>query len=320
MLSHTLTADPPQYALQLRSFHCMGTHINLYLLTSPEREARTARALEREEMFLRSADQRMSRFKPDSEISRLNDAGEGTVSPLTFDAIWAALEAAKATQGLFDPTMLRHVVAAGYDRSFEELSDEGPRGHGGLPVSSCKRYREVTLDPISRRVKLPPETGIDLGGFAKGWLADAVACRLDRYGPALVDCGGDIAVAGQPPDREGWEIEIESPFDDSQTLAVLTLAAGGVATSGTLRRRWRTDEGWAHHIIDPRTGRPAESDLVSVTVAAPTAAAAEAAAKVVLILGEKAGTERLASAQGYGGLLVTTEGETRIVGHLELAG
>src|SRR5262249_39127562 len=161
------------------------------------------------------AEARLSRFLPESELSRINDrAGRPVrVSRLTFRAVRAALAAAHATEGLFDPTAHRALLAAGYDRSFALL----PRRMDApsvliLPLTG--RYREVALDPATGCVRLPAGVGLDLGGIAKGWLADAVLRRLARYGAALTDLGGDLALS-YLPGEERWEVEVADPFDDS---------------------------------------------------------------------------------------------------------
>ncbi|MBI4498444.1 MAG: FAD:protein FMN transferase [Chloroflexi bacterium] len=293
-----------------RAFPAMNTDIDLRLWPAPKCAAAARRALARAAAFVRTAEARLSRFDPASEIARLNRGERGPVSPLTYRIVAAALASARATGGLFDPTVYGVLLAAGYDRSFPALKE----GAASAPVEAGRlagRYRDVALDPHTRTIRLPPGVGLDLGGIAKGWLADAVARRLGRHGAALADLGGDIAVAGAPPGCDGWEVEVADPDERGRPLVVLCLRSGGVATSGVLRRRWQTDQGWQHHLIDPRTGLPARTDLSAVTVVAPTATAAEVAAKAALLLGSAAGQRALESSPGLAGLLVQRDGTVR---------
>jgi thiamine biosynthesis lipoprotein len=244
-----------------------------------------------------------------SELSRLNRRA-GTpvrVSRLLFGLATDALTAARATDGLFDPTVQRALLAAGYSTTFARIG-EGSDANTP-PGTKPGRYREVILDAARQTVMLPAGVGLDLGGIAKGWLADAVVRRLGRFGAAAVDLGGDCAFTAPGAHVLPWLIEIADPWADGQPLAELTLdRGGGVATSGIVRRRWWTSQGWRHHLIDPRNGQPAATDLASVTVLAPSAAAAEVMAKVVLLLGREQGTRALDRRAAFAGLLVPLVG------------
>jgi FAD:protein FMN transferase len=299
------------------AFHGMGTEIELALWPRADEVEAGCEAVTREVAFLRLAEELLSRFLRESEISRLNAGANGPqwVSTLTFDAIRVALDAAASTGGLFDPTVYGAMLAAGYDRSFGATAAGGQAARAQQPWQAG-RWREVRLDPERLTVTLPPGVGLDLGGIAKGWLADGVAARLGRYGAALADLGGDIAFAGLPPDADAWLIDVDSPLGGS--LGVLRLAGdSGVATSGVTRRRWQTAADTQHHLIDPRTGMPAITDLLSVTVVAPSAASAEIAAKGVLLLGNALGRVALANAPRHAGLLVGRDGAATPVGTLD---
>lgn len=299
------------------SFPGMGTAIELALWPRADEAEAGCEAVAREVAFLRLAEELLSRFQPESEISRLNRGANGPqrVSTLTFDAIRVALDAATTTGGLFDPTIYGALLAAGYDRSFREIASGDAVTRPRSPWQAG-RWREVRLDAERLTVTLPPGVGLDLGGVAKGWLADGVAERLGRYGAALADLGGDVAFRGLPPDADAWIVDVDGPFGD--TLGVLRLAGdGGVATSGVTRRRWQTAAGAQHHLIDPRTGLPAITDLLSVTVVAPSAASSEIAAKGVLLLGNALGRVALANAPQHAGLLVGRDGAVTPVGTLD---
>lgn len=254
---------------------------------------------------------RLSRFRSDSELSRVNDRSGTSValSPVLWEVCRAALEAARLTGGLVQPTMLNALEEAGYDRSFESLpaarASEPTRptapGHGG--------WTEIRLERPSHALIAPAGMRLDLGGIAKGWAADRAARRLAASGPALVDAGGDVAVSGPLADGQGWPIGVADPTSDSGGLVeTIALRRGGVATSGRDFRRWQRDGAWQHHILDPRTGRPALTDVLSATVIAPSAQLAESAAKSALILGSEQGLSWLDRRPRLSGLLVLDDG------------
>ena len=300
-------------------FQGMGTEIALALWPADGEGEAVREAVAREVAFLRLAEELLSRFQPDSEVSRLNRGAREPVrvSNLTFDAVSVAIEAARTTGGLFDPTVHGALLAAGYDRDFAALAAGVQQRAADARVPwQAGRWREVVLDEEKLTVALPGGVGLDLGGIAKGWLADQVADRLGRLGAVLVDIGGDIAFRGLPPDANAWLVDVDGPFGD--TLGTVRLYGdGGVATSGTTRRRWQTAAGTQHHLIDPRTGLPALTDLLSVTAVAPFAASAEVAAKGVLLLGQALGRVALTNAHEHGAVLVGRDGGVAAVGELD---
>jgi len=255
----------------------------------------------------------LTRFDPASPLSQLNRMSGRwvVVPPLLYRAIRKALWAADLTGGLFDPTILPALVAAGYGRSFEQGPTEA------RPTSPAGRWREVRLGPGA--VWLPPGVALDLGGIGKGLAADLALRRLLREqrrrpgGPhsCLVNAGGDIAL-WSAPGEEPWTITVDDPFGSPSPVAAFSLYAGAVATSSRLGRRWAG----GHHLIDPRTGRPCESSLVSATVFAPSAALADVLAKVCILLGQGHAPALLAS-QGAHGLLITEAGEQILTPGLE---
>ena len=301
-----------------RAFKGLGTAIELRIWPEAGRERLAAGRLACAVRFLRLAEDRFSRFNPKSELSRLNRSA-GTprrVSRLTFAVIRAALTAAEATEGLFDPTILQALIAAGYDRSFDMPGQRAqpngvPTRHGRPFVG---QWRNVRLDSANQAVWLPPGVGLDLGGIAKGWLADRVLRSFCGAGAAYADLGGDIALSSPPTGTDTWRIEIEGPRGSDRVVASMQVTGGGIATSGITRRAWSVGGEARHHLIDPRSGRPAETDLLSVTVAAPSAAAAEVAAKATLLLGAVAGRRALLLNQQLAGVLVPASGGPIIVG------
>jgi thiamine biosynthesis lipoprotein len=238
----------------------MGTEVELLLDGEPGDAFRTVeREFERLEAI-------MSRFRTRSELSRLNAAGSIDAGPDLLRVVRLALAARESTGGLFDPTVHRAVVAAGYDRSFEELPGDGAGdGRGG---ARCGGAVSVT----GTRIELAPGTLLDLGGIGKGYAVDRACELLSAAGPCLVNAGGDLAVRGG-----AWPVGAAG--------VTLLLESGAIATSGRDRRRWRRDGEERHHLIDPRTGRPAETPLLSATVVAATAVEAEVLAKVAFLGG-----------------------------------
>jgi len=154
---------------------------------------------------------------------------------------------------------------------------------------------------------------LDFGGIAKGWTVDHVASALAPLGPVLVDAGGDLRVIGAVG-GEAWPIAVQDAFEPERDRAVVRLGEGALATSSIGGRQWRCGGRMLHHVIDPRTGTAAESDLHSVTVRAPSAAIADVAAKVVLVLGSVSGPAYLL-ARGLSGLLTTVQGREIPVGN-----
>ncbi len=251
----------------------------------------------------------LSRFLPESELSRLN-ARAGTaveVSPLLWDVLTTALEAARATDGRYDPTLQRQMLWIGYDRTFADIDRAG---HGTarppMPAQPGGDWRLIQLDQAQRRVTLPEGAGLDFGGIAKGMAVDASLDQLRALNltPALVNAGGDLAVAGQPPGQPDWPIAV--PGRDRHWT--IPLRNGAVATSTIIRRNWRQGDETRHHLIDPATGEPARSDILSATVVAPYCRQAEVGAKVTLLLGARAGT-RFLETSGLAGLLIPTTGD-----------
>jgi thiamine biosynthesis lipoprotein len=299
-----------------RQFRAMGTDVGLWLWHTDE--ALAGQALAQTEQFFIRAEAQLSRFQADSELSRLNRAAGRpyAVSPLLFDLVELALAWRDRTGGIFDPTVLRALIAHGYDRSFEQIARRGDGQVAPAPASHPAGGR-VRLSPAERRIWLPSGVGLDLGGIAKGWAVQQAAHRLGRLGPALVDAGGDIACVGAPPTGSRWLVGIADPHRPEADLAALTLADEAVATSSLTGRRWQYHGRPAHHLIDPRTGAPAVTDLASVTVVAPRLPDAEIHAKVALILGSADGLAYLDKQPGVAALLVTAAGDQLSCGPLE---
>ena len=252
-------------------------------------------------------ERRWSRFRPDSEISRLNAlAGSPmAVSPETLGLVGRALEGARVTGGRYDPTVLGDVLRAGYDRSFEELGD----GHGAAGGSPLGRgWARVIVDPAGSSVTLPAGVGLDPGGIGKGYATDLVVEELRAAGAAgaLVNLGGDLRADGPAPGGGSWVVAIEHPLRPGPA-ATVTLDRGAVATSSRVRRAWGPASGRRHHLIDPVTGAPADTGLAAVTVLAARGWQAEVLAKAAFLGGLDRGRALLTVA-GADGLLVDDRG------------
>jgi FAD:protein FMN transferase len=257
--------------------------------------------------LLERLEARWSRFRPESELCRLN-AGGGVpvmVSDDTYDAVAHAVEAWRATRGHFDPTVLPSLLALGYDRDFRSVAPDGPAIEPVAPQGSCAR---IVLDPLVHAVTLPPGTSLDLGGIGKGLAADRLVQALLAAGAigVCVDLGGDLRVAGDGPSDGAWPVRIENPLDTGATGS-LVLREGAVATSTCLRRSWRRGGRVLHHLVDPRTGDSANTGLASVVVIAGTTWWAEVLAKAAFVAGPTAGAALIGEA-GVTGLFVDDDG------------
>jgi thiamine biosynthesis lipoprotein len=241
---------------------------------------------------LDAVDRACSRFRDDSELTLLNQAqGKPFVaSHYLFEAVRVSLRAAAATGGLVDPTIGRGLRLAGYDRTFTLV-----RGRDPLTVRArfvpAAGWRLVQLDTARRSIRIPSGVELDLGATAKALAADrAATAAADATGAGiLVSLGGDIAVAGPAP-AGGWPVRIAEDRRRSLDGPVVALESGGLATSSVTGRRWRTAEHELHHILDPRTGRPAPSCWRTVSVAAASCVDANTASTAAVLLGDAAPT------------------------------
>lgn len=255
-------------------------------------------------------EQTLSRFRADSELNQLN-ARAGTavsVSPIMWDVLQAAKFAWKESDGLVTPAVLPMLESAGYVESFESIA-EGT--HAGKLVAgmSAASFDATIFDEPERTILVPVGVKLDLGGVAKGWASHQAMNDLRDLGPVLMDSGGDIAISAPLSGGQPWAIGVNDPFNRGEQIETIFVSEGGVATSGRDHRRWQQGAEWRHHIIDPRSGIPADTDLISVTVIAETVMKAEMAAKRVLILGSEAGMEWLDHLENAAGLAILENGE-----------
>ncbi len=295
------------------SFPAIGTTATL-LVTDVE-VAPVAEAMLR--AALAALDLACSRFRADSEIRSLQRTAGAvtTVSPLLADVLHTALRAAELTDGAVDPTVGSAMAAIGYDRDFAALPADGP---AVTPVPAPGWWR-VGWNPARREVLLPRGIALDVGATAKALAADRAAGRIAsalRCG-ALVSLGGDLSVAGTAP-AGGWRVLVGDDHtrpdrcgDDGDGARGVTIVSGGLATSGTVRRRWRRGGAVVHHIVHPRTGAPATGGWRTVSVAAASCVDANTASTAAVVLG--AAAPGWLGERGLPARLVADDGRVRTV-------
>lgn len=279
-----------------RQFRAMGTQIELLV----EADQATAALAAAEEEFHR-LEALLSRFRADSELSRLNSNGTLAAGPDLLRVVELALAATKRTGGRFDITVHEAVVAAGYDRSFELV----PAVAAAPALSPVRHTAGVrVLDGV---IRLDQDVRLDLGGIGKGYACERAAEILATAGPCLVNAGGDIAT------RAGaWTVSVETA---AEPLTLELSGSSALATSGRDLRRWHRGGRELHHLIDPATGLPSASDLLRATAVAHDAIDAEVTAKALFLAGAdpaRAEADRL----GIPALLVTQDGRTILAGGL----
>jgi len=266
----------------------LGTSMRL-IVTRPDGLAAARASVDR---IVNAIDEAASRFRDDSELSRVNrDAGhEVRVSPLLAQAIAAGLRGARLTDGAVDPTVGSAVRLAGYDRDFATVPPDGKPIN--MSVTRVPGWQAIQFDDRARVVAVPPGVEIDLGATAKALAADLAAAAAHQAvgaGGVLVSLGGDIAVAGDPP-AEGWAVQTSEDSNaaidsDEETI---TIESGGIATSSITVRRWTRGGVVLHHIIDPSTGMPVDGPWRTASVVAASCVDANIASTAAIVKGESA--------------------------------
>lgn len=299
-------------------FQAMGTACSLAISAPGDDEFAVRRALAAGNAEVAACERALSRFDPASDLARANAAAGSRVAvdERLVSALAEALRMREETGGLFDPTVLPALMAAGYDRTFEHLDDR-PRSR---PVD-WSRGGMIELDAAAGVIRVAAGAGVDLGGIGKGFAAERALGAMRKAWPAMsgaiADLGGDIAVLGIPPEGGPWHIGIPDPQTGSR-VATLCIAQGGVATSGRSCRRFGPGKR-LHHLIDPATGAPAASADVTVTIVAASTPQAEAHATAVAVLGRDDASAYV-QARPYLGALVTANGEPPVaIGDIALA-
>ena len=256
---------------------------------------------------------RWSRFRPASEISELNRAAGRlcVVSELTFELVARAEQARVATSGAFNPLMLDQLEHLGYDRTWTQVAAVADEPSAATQPATSQ---PIELFADVRAVRLPEGCRFDPGGIGKGLAGDLVAAALLANGATSVqiELGGDVRVAGRPWSGDHWQVRVDDADHGADHAATISLPAGGVATSSVVRRRWRRGGAFLHHLLDPATGRSAETDLDAVTCVAPTLWWAEVVAKVALTAGS-VGAPEVFERFGTSGVLVAPRSAERYV-------
>jgi thiamine biosynthesis lipoprotein len=348
-VSNNITTEPEAAVEPYGVVHwrALGTYVQLVI----EGGHRLADGQAIATRLLAEVDRTCSRFREDSDLIRANrNAGTWTpVDPLLVAATAAALEAAAQTGGLVDPTLGRSMVAAGYDRTIDEV--RGSDGPAAIPIPAVPNaWRQVELDPDGA-IRVPTGVALDLGATGKAFASDLIADAILRnLGAGCVfSLGGDVAIRqsfDQPTDRpvdrladrlveeladsltsrnaEGrgvdgmddgspvpWQVTVSETVDE-EPAAVVTVTSGGIATSTVMARRWQRGGTLLHHVLDPATGRPVDPIWRTATVAAPTCFAANTASTATLVLGDAA--EEWLAGRPVTARLVSRDGEVRYVG------
>ena len=286
-------------------FRAMGCKMNATVFSS---STAAVNKLNQVPDWFEEWEQILSRFRPDSELSLFNQkfGRVDSISPVFQSVLRTANQMEYESDGLVTPKILNQLEKIGYDRSFDMIKQSQSNFGNANSLRSVIIMEDRSFPTENNTVQY------DFGGVAKGWAAHQAMQRLEGYAPTLVNAGGDIAISALMPDGKGWIIKITDPFDHEKNAAELRVGRGGVATSGIDYRIWQQGDHLRHHIIDPRTGYPAETDLISVTVIAPTVMDAEMASKTILILGGEEGLKWLRLHSSFAGFLIYKNGEVKI--------
>jgi thiamine biosynthesis lipoprotein len=268
------------------TFPALGTTVSV-LVTEPRAIPSARQAVEHE---LDEMDMAASRFRPDSDLTRLNraDGRRVQVAPLLITALTVALRAAQLTDGDVDPTIGRALRLSGYDRDFADVDQVGPAL--ALESAPAAGWQAVELDPAEGWARVPAGVEVDLGATAKALAVDraAAAAQVAADCGVLVSVGGDLAVCGPPP-LDGWAVRVTDDHRDGGGCGqTITLVDGGLATSSTTVRRWSRGGQTVHHIVDPRTGEPAGGPWRTVSVTARSCVDANTASTAAIVRGASA--------------------------------
>jgi thiamine biosynthesis lipoprotein len=273
--------------MEMETFRAMNSDIVL-LAESEAEQATSGFAAARR--FIEASERRFTRFSEQSELSALNRAAGSwfSASPDLFEVVRQALFYFQKTNRLFDPSILPSLRRAGYVQSMDEIRRVGAAPQpASTSQAAAYAFDALELDEADGSIRLPAGMQIDLGGIAKGWIAERAARLLSGYASACaVSAGGDMFLIGYPAGQDYWEVGLEDPRNPQVDLLVLEAQPGAIATSSVVKRAWKQGKLLRHHLIDPRSGEPARTRWLSVTVLAPHTAAAETFAKAFLIADE----------------------------------
>ena len=305
--------------LERIEFRAVGTTCAAAVTAGPSDRLRAKEALHAARQEVAACEDALSRFDQRSDLSRLNAAG-GEWTPVDgrlLEALELALRARDDTGGLFDPTILPALAAAGYDRSFELVEHRAPARPIGWRAGAA-----IELDGDAGRARLERGAAVDLGGIGKGYAAGRALDAMRRAWPqmpgGLVDLGGDLALWGEPPESGPWRIAVVDPRSPGKSAGTLLLRSGGVATSGRDVRRFGPGRS-LHHLIDPATGEPAVQGPLAVTVVGRDPVEAEAHATVLGILPAREAAVHIAARPHLAAVYIASEGPPHRLGTPPLA-
>lgn len=312
--------DPVALVEYERRFKLFGSHVRLLIGPAAREGLPSPEAMGIQiEFFLRLLHKKLTRFDPGSELCALNsEVGERcAVSPTLAIAVNAALWAARRSGGLVDPTLVSELESAGYatsradetPASIEDALAAAPARRAAEPRHDS-RWADIEVNPVAGIVRRPAGVRIDTGGSGKGLAADLAADRLSGYASFVVDAGGDLRLGGQQALPR--EVRIDHPLGEAPAHT-FWLDRGAVATSGIRTRLWRTENGFAHHLLDPSTGEPAWTGVIQATAVGTTALEAETLAKMAFLSGRDQAAAILAE---QGGLIVGDDGVVELFGSL----
>ena len=305
--------------MEIFRFPAMNTEITL---AAEGNHSKVELGFKKARDYIKASERRFTRFSDNSELSRLNRSA-GRWFQASVDMTFLLLlvkQYVEQTNGLFNPSILPDLERAGYDQSLDLIQADKSL----LPATSPRLFMRPHLLPVDgllinnaeNLIFLPDGMCLDLGGIAKGWIAEQAAMILAEHSSAcLVDAGGDMFMAGLPKGEDSWQIDLEDPRKADWSLTSLSVPPGAVTTSSIVKRKWMQGERARHHLIDPRTGEPAETDWLIVTVFAPHADMAEVFAKALLIAGSREAELVARKAPKISYIAVTPQGE--IWGSLE---
>ena len=279
--------------MDIHEFRAMNTEI---VLAAEGNLKSITTGFEKTAQFIHESEGRFTRFSKESELTKLNNANGAwfQASHDMFEVIQLARIYIEQTGGLFDPSILPDLKRIGYDRSMDIIRSTGIV-LSGKPIRSTRpdfSFDEILLKPEELLISLPMGVSLDLGGIAKGWIAQKAAGILSNYSTACgVSAGGDMFLVGLPGTQTAWQVALDDPRNPGENLAILNIPPGGIATSSVTKRTWQQAGKTRHHLIDPRTGEPAETEWLSVTVIADDTSTCEVFAKTLLIAGSREASE-----------------------------
>jgi len=288
-----------------REFKAMGTDI----VITADLEAGQEEILTKAENKIHDFEQKFSRFVATSELAQFNNSPmtQETVSPMLASLLSEAKNYYLKTAGIFDPTIIGSLETAGYDRSFDQIM-KGPASRSGQSFTTRPKMTELEI--VGRIINRPAEFRVDLGGLGKGYIIDYLAKNLfSSVHNYWISAGGDIIAAGHQENSAGWNIGVQNPYRPGENIFSIKTAGQklGIATSGIIKRHWERDGHILHHLIDPRNGRPAKNNILSVTAIASSALRADIFAKTILILGTERGLEFIEKEKDSAAIIFTTD-------------